>query len=73
MKPFLILLLKVSGQWHDISFLGDNFSTVSRGRKLYAIVLFYVGLTYVDCCCLVLACGKKSLLPVLYIILVCYS
>ena len=65
-----MLLLRVYEQCRGISFLGNYFSAVFRGRKLYVIVLFCVGSTYVVWCCLVLACGRQFMLPVLYRILV---
>ena len=68
-----MLLLRVYEQCRGLSFLGNYFSAVFRGRKLYVIVLFCVGLAYVVLCCLVLVYGRKYLLSVLYRILVCYS
>ena len=68
-----MLMLIGYDQWSGIYFLGDHFSAVARGRKLYVIVLFCIGLAYVVLCCLVLVYGRKYLLSVLYRILVCYS
>ena len=68
-----MLLLRGSEQWRGVYFLGDHFSAVARGRKFYVIVLFCVGLAYVVRCFIVLVCGRQSLLPVWYIILICYS
>ena len=41
------------------------------GRKLYVIVLFFVGLSYLVWCRFVLVCGRQSLIFLLYIMLVC--
>ena len=51
-------------QWCDIFVLGDHFSAIGRGRKFYVVFLFSVGSYYVVLCCLVLVCGRRSLLPV---------
>ena len=68
-----MLLIRVYEQWSGISFLGYHFITVATGRKLYVIVLFCVGSAYGVMCRLVAVCGRKYLLPVWYIILVCFS
>ena len=65
------LLLSRYNQWRGSSFLGYYFRVVLRGSKLYIIVLFSVVPAYAVRCCLFLACGRQSLLPLLYIILVC--
>ena len=62
-----MLLLRRYEQWRGISFLGDHFITVGRGRNLYIIFILCVDSAYVVQCCLVLVCGRKSLLLVLYI------
>ena len=68
-----MLLLRGYGQCHGIYFLRYHFSAVARGRKFYVIVIFCVGSAYVVLCRLVLVIGRQSLLPVLYIRLVCLS
>ena len=65
-----MLLLRGSKQCREISFLGDCFSAVDIGRKLYVIVIFCVGSAYVVWYHIVLMCGRKYLLLVLYIMLV---
>ena len=57
-----MLLLGVSEKWCGFSFLGEHFCVVARGRKLYGIVPLCVGSSYVVWCCLVLTCGRQSLL-----------
>ena len=42
-----MLLIIVYEQWHGISFFGDHFITVARGREFYVNVLFFVGSAYV--------------------------
>ena len=66
-----MLLLRRYEQWRRSSFIGENFSTVVRGRKLYVIVIFGVDSAYVVPCCLVLKCVRQYLLLTLYITLVC--
>ena len=66
-----MLLLRGYDQWHVISFLGNHFSAVARGMKLYAIVLICVGSTFVVLCCHVLVCGRQLLYLVLCIDLAC--
>ena len=56
-----MLLLRVYEQWRVISFVGDHFSAVARGRKLYVIVLVCVGSAFVVLCHCVLVCGRKFL------------
>ena len=68
-----MLLIRIYEECRVISFLGNHFSAVARGRMLYVIVLFFVGSAYVVLCCLVLVSGIKSLLPVFYRIIVCFS
>ena len=65
-----MLLLRGYEQWCGISFLGDHFRTVAKGRTLYVIVLFCVGSAFVVMCHLVLVCGRQYLLPVFYRVLV---
>ena len=56
-----MLVLRVYEQWRVISFLGDNFSAVERGRKLCVIILVYLGSAFVGMCRCVLACGRQLL------------
>ena len=56
-----MLLLRGYDQWHRIFFLGDHFSAVARGRKLYCIVLVYEGSAFVVLCRRVLVCGRQLL------------
>ena len=65
-----MLLLKGYEQWRGIYFIGDHFSAVARGRKLYVIVLFCVGSVYVVLCRIFLVCGRQYLLPVFYRMLI---
>ena len=64
-----MLLLIGYEQWRGISFLGEIFSKVARGRKFYVIVLFYAGSDYVVMCYLALVCGRQYMLLVLYIMI----
>ena len=54
-----MLLLRGYEQWRGISFLGDHFSAVAIGRKLYVIILFYVGSAFVVLCRRSLECGRN--------------
>ena len=45
-----MLLLRVYDQWRGISFLGDHFSAVARGRKLCVLILVCLGSASVDLC-----------------------
>ena len=45
-----MLLIRVYDQWRGISFLGDNFSAVLRGRKLYVIILVRLGSAFMGMC-----------------------
>ena len=45
-----MLLLRVYEQWRGISFLGDHFTAVSRGRKLCILILVYLGSSFVGLC-----------------------
>ena len=67
-----MFLFRELAQWCGFSFLGDRFSVVLIGRKLYFIVPFCVRLAYVVRWGIVLACGRQSMLTVLYRSLVCY-
>ena len=60
-----MLLLRVYENWRCISFLGDHFRVVARGRKLYVIVLVCLGLYFVGMCRRVLVCGRQLLFLVL--------
>ena len=60
-----MLLLRGYEQWHYISFLGDHFSAVPRGRKLYVIFLVCLGSAFVVLCYRVLVCGIQLILLVL--------
>ena len=61
-----MFLIRVYEQWHGISFLGENFSAVVRGRKLCVIILVYLGSAFVGLCRLVLVCGRKLIFLVLF-------
>ena len=54
-----MLLLRVYEQWRVISFLGDYFSSLARGRKLCVLVLVYLGSSFVGLCRFVLVCGRQ--------------
>ena len=60
-----MLLLIVYEQWSGISFLGDHFSAVARGRKLCVLVLVYLGSAFVGLCSFVQVCGRQCLFMVL--------
>ena len=60
-----MLLLKGYEQWRGIYFLGDHFSAVARGRKLYVIVLVCLGSSFVFMSCCVLVRGRQLLFLVL--------
>ena len=45
-----MLLLRVYEQWYGISFPGDHFRAVARGRKLCVLVLIYLGSAFVGLC-----------------------
>ena len=60
-----MLLLRVYEQWIVIYFVGDHFSVVMRGMKLYVIVLVCLDSAFVGMCCRVLVCGRKLLFMVL--------
>ena len=68
-----MLLLIVSEQWRGIFSLGDHFSAVARGRELYVILLLCVGSVYVVLYFIVLVCGRQSLLPLFYRMIVFLS
>ena len=57
-----MLLLIWYDNWHGIFFLGDHFSAVARGMKLYVIVLVCLGSAFVVPCHRVLVCGRKIIL-----------
>ena len=52
-------MLRGYDQWRGISFLGDYFSAVAIGRKLYVIILVCVGSDFVVLCRCVLVCGRQ--------------
>ena len=60
-----MLLLRDYEKWRGISFLGDHFSAVTRVRKLYVIVLVYLGSAFVGLCRRVLVCGRQIIFLVL--------
>ena len=60
-----MLLLRVYEKWRGISFLGDHFSAVARGRKLCVLILVYLGSAFVGLCRFVLVCGRQLLFLVL--------
>ena len=45
-----MLLLRVYEQWRGISFLGDHFSAVARGRKFCVLILVCLGSALVGLC-----------------------
>ena len=60
-----MLLLRVYEQWHGISFLGDHFRVVERGRKLCVIIIIYLGSAFLSLCHRVLVCGRQLIFLVL--------
>ena len=54
-----MLLLRVYEQWRGISFLGDQFIVVARGRKLCVLILVYLVLASVGSCHFDLVCGRQ--------------
>ena len=60
-----MLLLIVYEKCWGILFVGDRFSAVVRGRKLYVIILVYLGSAFVGICCRVFVCGRKLIFMVL--------
>ena len=60
-----MFLLRVYEKWRGISFLGDNFSAVARGRNFCVLILVYLGSAFVGLCRRVLVFGRKLLLMVL--------
>ena len=68
-----MLLLRVYEQWRGISFLGDHFSAVARGRKFCVIILVYLGASIVVLCRCVLVCGRQLLFLVFFIKCDCLS
>ena len=44
-----MFLLRVYKQWRGIYFVGEHFSAVARGRKLYVIVLVCLGSAFLVC------------------------
>ena len=68
-----MLILRGYEQWSGISFLGDHFRMVARGRKLHVIVPVCVGSILVVLCCRALMCDKKlCFYYCVEILLVCY-
>ena len=45
-----MLLLRVYEHWCGISFLGDHFRVVARGRKFCVIILVCLGSAFVGLC-----------------------
>ena len=68
-----MLLLKGYDHWRGISFLGDNFSAVARGRKLYVILLVCAGLAFVFLCPCVMVYVRQFMFLVLYRNISCSS
>ena len=62
-----MLLLRGYEKWHGISFLGDHFSVVARGRKLYVIVLVCVVSAFVVLWRYVFVCGRQHMFLLLCI------
>ena len=53
-----MLLLRGYEQWRGINFLGDYFSAVAKGKKLYVILLVCLGSAFVVLCSRILVCGR---------------
>ena len=68
-----MLVLRVYDQWHGISFLGDHFSVVARGRNLCDLILVYLGSEFVDLCHFVQECGRQLIFLVLCRRRYCFS
>ena len=62
-----MLMLRVYELWRGISFLGDHFSAVARGRKLCVIILVCLGSAFVGLFSFVQVCGRRFLFVVLCI------
>ena len=60
-----MLLLKVYEHWNGISFLGDHFSAVARGKKFCVLILVYLGSAFVGLCYFFLVCGRQLIFLVL--------
>ena len=58
-------MLRVYEQWCGISFLGDHFSTVERGRKLCVLILVCLVSAFVGLCRVVQVCVRRLLFLVL--------
>ena len=62
-----MLVLRLYEQWRGISFLGDHFSTVARGRKFCVIIPVFLFSSFVGLCRVVEVCGRQLLFMVLCI------
>ena len=62
-----MLMLIVYEQWRGISFLGDHFSAVARGRKLCVLIIVCLGSAFVGLCQVFQVCGRRLLFLVLCI------
>ena len=60
-----MLPIRVYEQWSGISFLGDNFRALARGRKLCVLILVYLGSAFVCLCRFFLVCGRQLIFLVL--------
>ena len=60
-----MLMLRLYGQWNGISFLGDHFSAVARGRKLCVLILFCLVSSFVGLFWVVQVCCRRFLFLVL--------
>ena len=60
-----MLLLRVYDKWRGISFLGDQFSAVAIGKKLYFLILVYLGSAFLGLCRCVLVYGRQLIFMVL--------
>ena len=60
-----MLLLRVYEQWSGISFLGDHFGVVARGRELCVLIFVYLGFAFVGLCFSALLCGRQLIFLVL--------
>ena len=60
------MLLRVYEQWSGISFFGDHFSAVARGRKLSILILVYLVSSFVGMFRFALVCGRKLIFLVFF-------
>ena len=60
-----MFLLRGYEQWHGIFFLVDHLSAVERGKKLFVVILVYLGSAFVGLCSFFLVCGRQLIFLVL--------